>query len=169
MITSLSTRRQWATSSTRCIPSLRVLGAQTIGLPYFESHSSAGVQIDGLDLRAEDPQAAIEMLAAAGVERVDRTGAWLRSHRRVTQDPAMIHVAEVKDRRQRWVSAVVTVVLILVMGLSFFGDDNPSNWELGALGLALLVIFGLPVWARRRGARALGAERKGGKSASNTP
>ena len=31
---------------------------------------------------------------------------------------------------------------------------------MGAVGLALLVVFGLPVWARRRGARPLAAERK---------
>lgn len=127
------------------IPSLRMFGAQSIGLSYFQSRSAAGIQIDGLDLRAEDQVAAVETLAAAGVERVDRTGAWLRRHRRVTQDPALMKVAKTNDQRQRWVGAVVTVVVILVVGLSFFGDDNPSNWELGALGLALLVIFGLPV------------------------
>ena len=151
------------------IPSLRVFGAQTIELSYFQSRSAAGIQIDGLDLRAEDPVAAVETLAAAGVERVDRTGAWLRRHRRITQDPALIHVAEVNDRRQRWVGAVVMVAVILVIGLQLFGGDDASNWELGALGLALLLIFGLPMWARRSGARPLAAERKGGKSASNTP
>jgi hypothetical protein len=166
--TSTQTWSCWFNTPQR-IPSLRVFGAQTIGLSYFQSRRAAGVQIDGLDLRAEDQVAAVETLAAAGVERVDRTGAWLRRHRRVTQDPDLIHVVEVNDRRQRWVGAVVTVVVILVVGLSFFGDDNPSNWELGALGLALLVIFGLPVSARRRGARPLDAERNGGKSASNTP
>jgi hypothetical protein len=140
------------------IPSLRVLGAQTIGLPYLQSRSAAGILIDGLDLRAIDPVAAVEALAAAGVERVDRTGAWLRRHRRITQDPALMEVAGANDRRQRWVGAVVMVAVILLIGLKFFGGDNPSNWELGALGLGLLVIFGLPVWARRRGARPLDAE-----------
>jgi hypothetical protein len=61
-------------------------------------------------------------------------------------------MAEANDQRQRWVGAVVTAVVVLLIGLKVFGDDNPSNWELGAFGIALLVIFGLPVWARRRGA-----------------
>jgi hypothetical protein len=151
------------------IPSLRMFGAQTIELFYFESRSAAGVQIDGLDLRAEDAVAAVETLAAAGVERVDRTGAWLRRHRRVTQDPALMKVAKTNDQRQRWVTAIVMVAFILMIGLKFFGDDIPDNWVFGAVGLALLVVFGLPVWARRRSARPLAAERKGGKSASNTP
>jgi hypothetical protein len=81
----------------------------------------------------------------------------------------LIHVAEVNDRHQRWVGAVVMIAVILVIGLQLFGGDDASNWELGALGLALLLIFGLPMWARRSGARPLAAERKGGKSASNTP
>lgn len=150
------------------IPPLRFLGAQTVGLPYFKSRSAAGIQIDGLDLRAEDPAAAVETLAAAGVERVDRTAAWLRRHRRVTQDPALMKVAKANDRAQRWVGAIVTAVIILMIGLNFIvGDNDPSNWELGALGLGLLLVFGLPVWARRRGARPLAAERKGGSSNSS--
>lgn len=142
------------------IPSLRVFGAQTIGLPYFQSRSTAGVQIDGLDLRAEDPVAAVETLAAAGMERVDRTGAWLRRHRAVTQDPSLMKVAKANDQRQRWVGAIVMVVFILLIGLRIFGDGISDNWAMGAVGLALLVAFGLPMWARRRGARPLAAERK---------
>lgn len=142
------------------IPSLRVFGAQTIGLPYFQSRSAAGVHIDGLDLRAEDPVAAVETLAAAGVERVDRAGAWLRRHRAVTQDPALMKVAKANDQRQRWVGAVGMVVFALLVGLRIFGDAISDNWAMGAVGLALLVAFGLPIWARRRGARPLAAERK---------
>jgi hypothetical protein len=140
------------------IPSLRVFGAQTIGLSYFQSRSATGVHVDGLDLRAEDPVAAVATLAAAGMERVDRTGAWLRRHRRVTQDPALMKVAEANDRRQRWVSAVVMGAFVLMIGLKFFGDGISDNWVFGAVGLVLLVVFGLPVWARRRGARPLDAE-----------
>jgi len=142
------------------IPSLRVFGAQSIGLPYFQSRSAAGLRIDGLDLRAEDPVVAVETLAAAGMERVDRTGAWLRRHRHVTQDPALMKVAKANDQRQRWVGAVVMVVFALLVGLRIFGDGISDNWAMGAMGLALLVAFGLPIWARRRGARPLAAERK---------
>ena len=150
------------------IPSLRVFGAQSIELSYIQSRSAAGIQIDGLDLRAEDPLAAVEALTAAGMERVDRTGAWLRGRRRVTQDPDLIHVAEANDRRHRWVGLVVMVAVILVIGLRLLGDDNASNGAFAALALAMLVIFGLPMWARRKAARPLDAERKGGKSGSNT-
>jgi hypothetical protein len=82
------------------IPSLGVLGAKTIELSYFESRSADGILIDGLDLRARDPEAAVETLAAAGLERVDGTGAWLREHRQVAQHPASIQVAESNDRPQ---------------------------------------------------------------------
>ena len=92
--------------------------------------------------------AAVETLAAAGVERVDRTGAWLRRHRSVTQDPALMKVANTNDQRQRWVSAVVMAVFILMIGLKFFGAGISDNWVFGAV----------PVWARRRGARPLDAE-----------
>jgi hypothetical protein len=146
------------------IPSLRVSGAQFIGLPYFQSRSAAGVHIDGLDLRAEDPVAAVETLAAAGMERVDRTSAWLRRHRAVTQDPALMKVAKANDQRQRWVGAVVMVVFTLLfallVGLRIFGDGILDNWTVGAVGVALLVAFGLPIWARRRGARPLAYGRK---------
>ena len=142
------------------IPSLRVFGAQTIGLPYFQSRSAAGVHIDGLDLRAEDPVAAVEILAAAGMERVDRTGAWVRRHRHVTQDPALMKVAKANNQRQRWVGAVGMVGAALLIALKIFGGDNLSDWELGAFGIAVVVVFGLPIWARRRGARPLAAERK---------
>jgi hypothetical protein len=63
------------------IPSLGILGAKTIELSYFESRSAAGIRIDGLDLRAQHPEAAVEALAAAGLERVDRSGAWLQLNR----------------------------------------------------------------------------------------
>jgi hypothetical protein len=146
--------------SPQRIPSLRVSGAQSIGLPYFQSRSAAGVQIDGLGLRAEDPAAAVQTLAAAGMERVDRTGAWLRRHRHVTQDPALLQVAKANDQRQRWVGAVGMGGAALLIGLKIFGGDNPSNWELGAVALGLLVVFGLPIWARRKGARPLAYDRK---------
>jgi hypothetical protein len=69
-------------------------------------------------------------------------------------------VAKANDQRQRWVGAVGMVGAALLIGLKIFGGDNPSNWELGAVGLALLVAFGLPIWARRRGARPLASEPK---------
>lgn len=150
------------------IPSLRFFGAQNIELSYLQSRSAAGIQIDGLDLRAKDPKAAVETLTGGGLERVDRTGAWLRRHRLVTQDPALIHVAEANDRRQRWVGALVMVAVIVVIGLRFLVGDNPSNWDFAAMAMAMLLIFGLPMWARRRAARPLGVEPKGGKSGSNT-
>ena len=120
------------------IPSLRVFGAQTIGLSYFQSRSAAGVQIDGLDLRAEDPVAAVATLAAAGMERVDRTGAWLRRHRRVTQDPALMKVAKTNDQRQRWVTAIVMVAFILMIGAEILWRRYPGQlgvWRRGP-GLA---------------------------------
>lgn len=84
------------------IPKLRFYGAQAIGLSYRESQRAAGIRVDGLELRARNPQAAVETLAAAGLERVDRPNAWLRDNRRVTQDPSLGHLAKTTGpRRQR--------------------------------------------------------------------
>lgn len=144
------------------IPPLRIGGAAIIDLPYFKSRTETGVQIDGLHLRARDPVAAVQILAATGVERVDRPAAWMRRHRPVTQDPTLVQVARAKDRNHRWIGTIVTVFATGLLGLRIFvGDRDPSNWDLGALGFALLVIFGLPAWARRRADRPLEARRKG--------
>jgi len=70
------------------IPSLGILGAKTIELSYFRARSAGGILIDGLDLRARDWEAAVETLTAAGLERADASGVWLRDHRQITQDPA---------------------------------------------------------------------------------
>lgn len=144
------------------IPPLRIGGGEAIGLPYFKSRTETGVQIDGLRLRARDPVAAVQILADTGVELVDRPAAWMRRHRPVTQDPALLQVARANTRRLRWVTAILAVFAIGLAGLRIFvGDRNPSNWELGALGFALLVIFGLPAWAMRRADRPLETRRKG--------
>jgi len=83
------------------IPRLRFGGTQAIGLSRRESRTSAGIKIDGLELRARDSQAAVETLGAAGLERVDRPNAWLREHRRVTQDPSLISTAKTTGSRSQ--------------------------------------------------------------------
>jgi hypothetical protein len=144
------------------IPPLRRGGGAAIGLPYFKSRSETGVQIDGLRLRANDPVAAVQILADAGVERIDRPAAWMRRHRAVTQDPALVQVARANARQLRWSTAIMMALAIGLFGLKLsIGDRDPSNWELGALGVVLLVIFVLPDWAIRRANRPLEARRKG--------
>lgn len=132
------------------IPSLRFFGAQTIGLSQPDSRSAAGIHIDGLELRARDPHDAVETLAAAGLERVDRPNAWLRDHRRVTQDQSLMHLARTTGRRRqrgavsgsqvgpdgmavggtvrRRLAALSLVIVFLVAGgVSFWSSQKMDN------------------------------------------
>lgn len=133
------------------IPALRVFGAQTIGLPYWESRGENGVLVDGLALRAQRPQELSRELIAAGAEEVRRPEEWLRQHRAVTTDPERVTVAKANTRRDRWVGGVVLAVVVLLNGWRFMtGDGDPGWLGLGAVGLGLLLVFGLPSWARRK-------------------
>lgn len=62
----------------------------------------AGRYVDGVMLRAEDPAAAVEALAAAGAERVTAPDAWLAARRRQVTDPDVIADREAAGRRFTW-------------------------------------------------------------------
>lgn len=138
------------------IPALRLFGAQTIGLPYWESRRDNGVRVDGLDLRAERPEELSRALIAAGAEEVRRPELWLRQHRAVTTDPELVTVARANDRRNRWVGGVVLALVVLLNAWRFMTrDGDPGWWGFGAAGLGFLLVFGLPYWAKRKAAASM--------------
>jgi hypothetical protein len=126
------------------IPSLRFFGAQTIGLSQPDSRSAAGIHIDGLELRARDPHDAVETLAAAGLERVDRPNAWLRDHRRVTQDPSLMHLARTTGRRRQ--RGAVSGSQVGADGMAVGGKVRR---RLAALSLVIVFSVTLPAEAKR--------------------
>lgn len=138
------------------VPPLKLNGAEKISLSYFRSRSEAGVQVDGVRLRAEDPVAAIQALTAEGVRKVDRPVAWLRQHRPVTQDPALVQVAQARRRdlrRMIWVFFAAPIVLTVML---IQGGGELSTWELIAMGVAAPLIWVLSAWVLRRAGRPLG-------------
>lgn len=138
------------------VPPLRFGGADRIGLPYLKSRSETGVHVDGVRLRAEDPVGASDALVAAGAERVDRPLAWLRRHRPVTQDPALVQVDQARRRDLRRVVWLIIGAGYLVPFV-VIATDLPTWGIMVVLGVPLLVVIGLSVLARRRAERPLGA------------
>lgn len=126
----------------RLIPSLQFFGAGTIGLSAAKSRSAAGIWIDGLEMRARDPHAAVGTLVAAGLEGVDRPNAWLREHRRVTQDPSSTHIA--KTTGSRGLRGSLSGGQVGAGGRAVNGRDKR---RLAALSLAIVfVVAGVVSW-----------------------
>lgn len=67
------------------LPPLRLLATQSHSLlpfGYISTRAKAGVTVDGVFLRAVNPETALETLAAAGVEVTADWREWLRAHPR---------------------------------------------------------------------------------------
>ena len=129
------------------IPPLRWIGARNLGVPRGASRSVRGVRLDGLELRAVDPEAAVAALAAAGVERTQRPNSWLREHHPITHDPTEVQQVARSVNRRHWLGrlALAAVVLVSVVRLV----DHPS-WEVVGVGATCLGLIWLPRWGERR-------------------
>ena len=92
------------------LPKLRWLVASQVSgdVPKRSARDGrpAGRYVDGLLLRAVDPQTAIELLAASGAERVTAPEAWLDARRARIEDPEVVAEMEAKDRRFTWTGRI---------------------------------------------------------------
>jgi hypothetical protein len=128
------------------IPPVR--SGQSLGVSRRESCSAAGVLIDGIELRAEHPEAAVASLITAGVRSTDRPNAWLRDHHQISHDPTAVQQGKARDRRWRWVRIGSTILPIALIGIQAVVGGDPSMLTIVGLGVAAAAVFGLPVWAR---------------------
>jgi hypothetical protein len=132
------------------IPAVKPFGGQQAGLSYRQSRKTNGIIVDGVELRAVDPITAVQTLAAAGVQRVQRPNIWLRSHRATTTDPVAVQAVASSVRRFKVGAVVVLIAVIALQLLRFFSDDvSTANVFIG-LGILVAIIVGTPMWLRWR-------------------
>lgn len=110
---------------------------------------AVGILLDGIELRAYEPQAAVEALQSAGVQRVDRPNAWLRERNRVSHDPAVVAEVAAGERRRRWIGFAGGAVFLGLIGYQLFGGDEPSYSAVTVFG-AIALTWLMPRWAKRR-------------------
>ena len=134
------------------IPPVRLLSAYNLGVPYRRSRSAAGVALDGVMLRAQDPVAAMTILANAGAERVGAVLPWLARYRETTTDPVALHETAVIAKRRRFASLLVWIALPCLVIARAGLNSSHAWWPYVVGGVGLLVGFIVPVWVRRRNA-----------------
>lgn len=98
-----------------------------------------GDAVDGMALRAREPDLALRALVAAGFPSTDTPTRWLRERRATTTDPDAIRAAAAELRRKRWSSRLFVVVLLAVAaGIWFCPWLDPDTTRPGVLaGLAV--------------------------------
>ena len=136
------------------IPPLRLFGAYNLGLSYRRSRSAAGLAVDGVMLRAQDPAAAMTTLANAGAERVGAVLPWFARYRETTTDPVALHATAGIAKRRRF-AAVLTWVALPCIAIARVGLNNSHVWwpyAVGGVGLLIGVV--VPLWLQRRAAAA---------------
>ncbi|MFP5308230.1 MAG: hypothetical protein ACLGIR_01460 [Actinomycetes bacterium] len=149
------------------IPPLRwmLAFASGVDLPVGirASRSAAGATLDGVLLRAVDPEAAVASLVAGGAERVTEAGgvAWLAARRQLRTDPAEVAALEEAVAALEGRGRIAAVTLWVGLGLwaatavlDTLLDGRAPGGALGA-GLALgLVLVATSVVRLRQVERA---------------
>lgn len=106
------------------VPPVRLVVAQRyLPIGWLGSRSARGEVLDGVDLRAQDPVAAREVLAAHGVGAADQPLEWLAAHREVTEDPALIEATQAQLRRATWAARTALLGYALAFALLMVGPD----------------------------------------------
>jgi len=117
----------------------------------------AGRYVDGLLLRAVDPDTAIETLAVAGAERVVDPDAFFAAHRAIESDPREIARAERAERVSGWLEWALYPVLGTGLAVAAFGGITGREplvdiGMIGAVGAGALTVA-WDWWMQRRAFR----------------
>ncbi len=130
------------------IPPLRWAVMGQLGLSVRASRRDPGVRVDGVQLRAVDPVAAVQTLLAHGAGRIPDPDEFIQQHRQIVVDPA--HVARefaLQRRVSRWSAPLGVIAFLCFPAWLFWHDDRLVVVAVLASAVAAL----LPRWLRRRG------------------
>lgn len=131
------------------VPHLPRLGGTGV-LSARESRSHRGLFLDGVGLRAEDPVEAVIAAIAEGAERVQDPHLWFRHHRATTRDPKALAAVAVHERRSRVAAVIMIASVVLLLGMRWASSQTDSWRPLPFALVSVLVIFGVPIWMKRR-------------------
>lgn len=122
------------------IPALRWMAGQ-LDLPVRKSRREPGVRVDGVALRAVDPDAAAQTLLARGVIRISDDDEFILAHRETVHDPEVVRrTVTYQERAQGWSLGLGLATLAFAFGAEVFDDHR---WAIPA-GLALVSSFLVP-------------------------
>ncbi len=131
------------------LPPITLRGAFNVFLPYLASRSAAGAWVDGVALRARDPQGAVAALVRAGAEEVASPTRWLTEHRRTSTDPAQVARVEAADRRAAWAPRLSTALFMLFLVTSAWARHAGSWLAAGASVVEVGLAVAAPGMLRR--------------------
>lgn len=104
------------------------------------SRSDEGLNLDGVELTAKDPQEAVHTLQTFGYELTDSPLDWLRHHHGTTRDPGVVAAVERSGRRRGRFAVVSILVWVAVfLGIHLLGD---STLDLVIVVGGLAALFG---------------------------
>jgi hypothetical protein len=115
------------------------------------------LELEGVDLGTKEPAAAIEVLVAAGVERIDRPIAWQRRHYKITNDPAAIHFVAENKRVGRWVLGLLAVAGAgIKASMVMTKSGRAATWPLliTFAAVAGIIVISARLWAIRQNGRS---------------
>ncbi|MFM6849119.1 MAG: hypothetical protein ACKOVB_08435 [Terrabacter sp.] len=152
----LSTTSPWAPPNIvlfftlpQRLPRIRWAARRDLEMPLFEARSGESLLVDGVELRAVDPDAAREVLLANGAQRISDPEAFVKRHRDVVRDPEQVRVALHRRRREGLLFGLTGVASVgLFIALHVTDDDRFGVAFFAVVGLGLLL-----EWASRRSRR----------------
>ena len=132
------------------VPHLPRLGGTGV-LSARESRSHRGLFLDGVGLRAEDPVEAVIAAIAEGAERKHTipTCGSATTVPRSGNSKALAAVA-VHERRSRVAAVTMIASVVLLLGMRWASSQTDSWWPLPFALVSVLLIFGVPIWMKRR-------------------
>ena len=93
-----------------------------------------GDAVNGMALRARDPDLALQALVTAGFASTDAPIKWLRERRATTTDPGAIRAAAAEVRRARWSARLFLLALLAVAaGIWFCPWLDPDTTRPGVI------------------------------------
>lgn len=118
------------------MPPIRRLTGRDLGLSWRETRGQAVVTVDGVELRAVDPEAAKRALLARQARRIADPDAFVRQYREIVFDPAEVRVIVARRRRR---ALLLGCFGVATLGL-FVAFKVTDDWRYGIGMVGVLIL-----------------------------
>lgn len=124
----------------------------------FETRRQTGPSVDGLLLRAAQPDLAVSLLAGHGIEQVSDPNAWLRAHREMVTNPTQVaqtrRLITSARRWNAWFQGSFVVLAIAGSWLRFSHILQKQAFAVVCAAGAVVAATRLGLWRAARRAEA---------------
>lgn len=138
------------------LPKVRLGGTYLRSLSYWASRSPSGAIVDGVALRALDPDAAVAQLVSAGAAPVTDPVRWLTDRRATTDQPGRVAAVREQEHRLRRIDTLSWVTLPMMLGTAWWGGALGFWWPVPLVAAEAVAGIALPGWFKRRLLRGAG-------------